>query len=239
MQSVFDYIASERERVFHNPMLVHLRDLDREMPVERRFDWAPIFTHLAFTFHDLNEHLLPFPSPSNAYEQLLNEHCEADAVHWQMLLADLDALGLDPVQPFSQTVRSIWSEASWPVRKYMYSMMERLTLCGEDVFLRAAYMESIETTSKLFFTVSARNAKHFTQHTNISLRYFGSEHVERDEQEPLELDLFAQAEVPAATLEWARDIAARHFRSFEAFMSFKHGVASDPELQRRYWPKPA
>lgn len=238
MQRLFDYIDSQKKILHDHPMLIKSRDLNRAVPVENRFDWAPAFIHLSQTFRDLNQFLLPYPNPQNEYELALTEHCKEDASHWKLFLEDLQELGFNQNDDLNETIQYIWQEQSFPVRKYIYLVISRFFKCEHNVFLRAAYMEANEATVKMFFKVSALNARFFTEKTGKILKYFGSEHIDREINEAVEQNIFLEADVPEEIIDQAIQIAEEHFNSFKEFMDFKYSVTKTFESQASRWPSP-
>lgn len=151
LRRIYTLLQEEKLRLGEHPMLVKAANLNRDMPVRNRFDWAPAFIHLAMTFRDLNTMMLPYTNPENDLEKEINRHCAEDGDHWHMFLHDLEQLGFDEKQKVSDTVRLIWGENNQPVRKYIYSVLERFNRCGACPLMRYGYMEANETTVELFF----------------------------------------------------------------------------------------
>jgi hypothetical protein len=241
MKRVFDFIEMQKAEVYDHPLirkrLAELGRPDPRVPIHRKFDWLPAFIHLSMTFRDINEMYLRYPDPKNEYERAINEHVDEDSGHYRYMLHDLEVLGFDEPQSMSESIMTIWSERSVEVRKYIYSVLHRVLLCGDDPFLRAAVMQAQESSVGIFFGLSKFQAHYFEEQTGVELHYLGSKHADGEEEHPLALDVFTRSHVSDDIVEKGIAVARAHFESFREFLDFKESVTEDPDVLLSRWPE--
>jgi len=240
LRSFFEYLSEKKRHLSQSPDLLGFRDslcperFDPSFDYGGAFDWTPMFIHISLTFRDLNTMYLPYPIPKNAFEAELNAHCEEDATHWTMLLDDLRALGIDRPILTSDVIRFIWSDLTRPSRRYMYSVCKAAWDAGDDVFLRFAFLEANEAMVGLYFDAVETAARRCAEQTGITLRYFGGEHMERENAAAVSSSLFEDAPIDELVLQAALENAQPHFQAFEEFLKYGRWMLESglPDVRR-------
>lgn len=168
MKRVFDFIEKEKEKIYNHPDLVRERAVDNgenpnffKIPVHRKFDWLPSFIHLSMTFSDINTMYLKYENPTNEYQKAINDHVDEDSEHYKLFLHDLQVLGFDESQLLSESILQIWTSKTVEVRRYIYSVLGRVIACGDNVFLKAACMQAMESSVGMFFEISQAHSEYF------------------------------------------------------------------------------
>jgi hypothetical protein len=187
--------------------------------------WAPLFVHLAMTFRDVNRMYYAYARPANALEHAINAHAQVDATHWQMLVDDLAAIGIDhEVASYGDAMKAIWSERGVPIRHYMYWVLHRAQRCARSPCLKLAAMAAGEASVGLFFATTRRVASLFEAETGRKLGYFGDSHARSEADHPLDLRAFEDIQLDEDTLREAHWIVDDHFEKFTAFLDYKRQI---------------
>ena len=181
MKTVLAAIADRASAMRHHPFLLWLRTA--ELPARDRLAaWLPTAAPFVFGFMDLNADVLRYPEVEAAGDprrQAINEHLAEDAVHWPWYLHDLQQLGLDTVQPVSQTLRELWGKRTRAQRTAMYRLCQ-LGLQAEAPVLRYALIAALEAVAHELFKTVLEVALRFEQDTGRKLLYLGPHHFERE-----------------------------------------------------------
>lgn len=222
MQRIFRQIAERKERTQGHAFFSRAHEISEDSVVEKLRIWAPLFVHLAMTFRDINRMYYVYPTPSSDFERAINAHAKVDGTHWQLLIDDLRAIGVDKdVGGYGDAVRAIWSDRGEPIRNYMYWVLHRAQRCASSPFLKIVAMESGEATVKLFFSTTSHVASAFERKTGAKLGYFGNRHVESEIDNAVDLRPFEAVVLDDETLRHARWIVEDHFEKFNAFLDYK------------------
>ncbi|SMN17421.1 hypothetical protein CRYPA_1684 [uncultured Candidatus Thioglobus sp.] len=158
-------------------------------------------------------------------QKAINAHAEVDSTHWNMLKVDLQTLGIyNNIKNYGDAMDMIWLNTGIPIRNYMYHVIARAQMCGDDACLRMAAMEAGETTVKMFFNAAKHIAKLYEKETGKQLHYFGGKHVDSEVNNAVDLSIFNQQELDQKTLEKALYTVNDHFDKFQHFLDFKYSI---------------
>jgi hypothetical protein len=192
---------------------------DSSIDPRHRLGYAPCISHFVMTFADLYAFVLREEPARDTYQELVNAHTYEDAGHYKWYLADLARLGFDERLPFSEALRLVWGEHSARLRMLSYEMC-RLGL-GASSLQKLVLVQCIEVAGKVSLTYVARSARDFTALDGRPLLYFGSHHVETEEQHTLERDdaheLISSIELDPAQFLDLGPLVTKTFQLFSGF----------------------
>lgn len=176
MQTVLDHIEERRETFRQAPFFQFLHS-PQDDPV-RTLGFVKHAAYFIMAFADLNHYALRSLGPNDRWQA---RQAVEDTHHWPWFLDDLAALGLDDIQPFSETLRFLWSEDNRAARLLPYrlwSMAERA-----DPLERVVIIEAIEAAGEVFCRAMAEIADRIPPvplgqklHYVAETRHFAVEH---------------------------------------------------------------
>lgn len=199
---------------------------DRSVDPRERLAFAPAILHFVMTFADLYTHVLRTPQgaePEDDLQALVDAHTREDDDHYRWYLADLATLGLDAPMSLSEAARQLFGDATIETRRLSYEMC-RMGL-GASSLERLVLVLCIEAAGRVSLGASAIAARDLETRTGKRLVYFGSHHVETEDNhllwtEDVERDLRSQ-ELPD---ERAAALSALVDRSFDLFARFAREI---------------
>jgi hypothetical protein len=205
----------QRTRQFAEHALYQLLR-DPAVDPQQKLAFAPALAHFVMTFADLYALVLREEPARDKYQELVNAHTYEDGGHWRWYLADLAKLGHDPRQPFSETLRFVWGDATRQTRMLSYRMC-RLGL-GADSLHKLVLVHCIEATGKVTLKHVAPVGKALAERTGKPLVYFGAHHLDTESDHTLE-ERDAQRMVEDIELgpELARELSSLVDESFALF----------------------
>lgn len=181
MQTVLTAIDTRARALRAHPFLAWLRD--PALPARHRLvAWLPSAAPFVFGFMDLNADVLRYAdaeADADPRKRAINDHLAEDAVHWPWYLHDLRQLGLDVVQPMSQTLRDLWGPSTRAQRLAMYRLCQ-LGHAAHDPALRYVLIAALEAVAHQLFAAVLEVATQFEQESGKKLLYLGPHHFERE-----------------------------------------------------------
>jgi len=103
------------------------RDQFRALIAEGKDPQLHYLAHFIMIFDDINKYVIPFNSPKDQYEKIINIHTKEDAHHWPWYIHDLKALGFDQNQRITQTLEFLLAEKLAPSRELGYKSISLLS----------------------------------------------------------------------------------------------------------------
>jgi hypothetical protein len=192
---------------------------DPAIAPRERLGYAPCISHFVMTFADLYTLVLREEPARDRYQELVNAHTYEDGGHYKWYLADLERLGYDDELPFSDALRVVWGPHNVRLRRLSYEMF-KLGL-GASSLQKLVLVQCIESAGKVSLTHVATSARDFTALEGKPLLYFGSHHVDTEEQHTLEGDeahqLLSGIELDDGALAELLPLVHRTFQLFAGF----------------------
>ena len=218
MRRVFAEINRQTESLKAHQVFLKVSHISSGEAVELLKVWGPLFVHLTMTFRDVNLMYNLYENPANDLERAINTHADVDATHWEMLVTDLESIGVnEQVSSYKEAMSIIWSPQGTPIRDYMYGVLHRAQGCGNSPALKITAMESCESTVKTFLTKTRHISALFESETGIKLHYFGESHVESEVDNAVDLSIFQDIELDQEALATALWMVNSHFEQFKVF----------------------
>jgi len=163
------------------PFILWLRD-----PKVSNYDklalWFPCCAGFAFGFKDLNSMIFRYPEEEAAtdkFKNVINQHSLEDANHWPMYLSDLESLGLDKTQKFSEFLREVWSDDTVKQRWATYRLSQ-MAIEAQNPVDRYALIETIEMFGHYLFGVLKDVSVAYAAETGVKLKYLGQQHFDKE-----------------------------------------------------------
>ena len=180
MEAVLSAIARGRAAIDAHPLYAWMAD--PEVPLGRRFVFAPLFANFILGFSDLNRWFLRYPEPRDRYEAAINAHTEEDETHSALFLEDWRELGFDAQLGWGVEDTMAWYYTAPETEVFRRYAMRLTRMCVEtpDPLVRFGLMEAIETCGHVFFGHTAPLAEELSRRTGAALRYFGPYHLARE-----------------------------------------------------------
>ncbi|HIC7817446.1 TPA: hypothetical protein ACW7NQ_001018 [Enterobacter ludwigii] len=172
MHKISDEIESRKLSFLNHDFFKYLTDAD--LPIEKRLKFLPYISHFVMSFSDINKIILPFETPKNELENVVNNHALEDAEHWPWYLKDLENLDLNPSTELTEHLRFLWSNKLIYSRKLTYQLIQ--SLHNQTAEMRLIVIEVMEATGNATFDTLAR----ITQDTDKELEYCGNLHLSHE-----------------------------------------------------------
>lgn len=219
MRRVFSEINRQNEILKSHEVFLKVRDISSVEATALLKVWGPLFVHMTMTFRDVNLMYNAYEHPQNDFERAINGHAYVDATHWEMLVTDLESMGVGhQVKNYKDAMSIIWLDQGKPIRDYIYWVMHRAQSCGSSPALKITAMESCESTVKTFLTQTRHISMLFKRETGVALNYFGEDHIESEVVNAVDLSIFHEIELDQETLTTALWIVNSHFQDFKIFV---------------------
>lgn len=143
--------------------------------------FAPVMAHFVMNFRDMNKWVIRFDKADNELKSVINGGTIEDETHSRLFLEDWRKLYIDDKLNWKASDILYWLFISHEMecfRKYGIDFMRLCVDDDEDPVLRYSHSESGETCGNIFFSKISPIADQVANHLGISLRYFGSFHLD-------------------------------------------------------------
>lgn len=153
------------------------------VPLERRFDFAPAAALFIMQFRDMNLWALSYPEIRNEYEWVINKGTLEDRRHSRMFVDDWRALELDRRLGWRASDMLWWLFVSPEQEVIRHAGMRFLQFAVSDrqnPFIRFGHSEAGEATGNVFLSAAAPVAALLSETTGHEYRYFGPYHLGRE-----------------------------------------------------------
>lgn len=176
MKRVWRELQAGRSRVAKHPFFGWLAS--DELPLERRFVFAPVMIDFIMGFADLNKWFLSYSEPQNELERAINQHTEEDRTHSRLFYDNWYTLALGEVADWPPGKMLWWlfhSSDAAIVRRFGMDLLA-LSSQNADPLVRFPMMEAIEICGDVFFGNTVAIASELTSRYEVPHLYFGKHH---------------------------------------------------------------
>ena len=217
MKRIIALIDEHAQMLERHPFFGFIADASVE-PRER-LGYAPCISHFVMTFADLYTLVFRQEPAQDSFQELVNAHTYEDGGHFKWYLADLARLGFDDRLPFSEALKLVWGEHNARLRMLSYEVC-KLALYASSL-QKLVLVQCIESAGKVSLTHVARSARDFTVRGGKPLLYFGSHHVETEDQHTLEgagaHQLLSNTELDEPAFRELAPLVGKTFELFDGF----------------------
>ncbi len=154
------------------PLFQQLRN--PSLNAEERLAFAPHAAPFIMFFGELNRDILRDEPTDDPIQDLVNRHTHEDETHWQWLLSDLQKLGQDTPQKYSDMLRFLWGDSQKNARVLSNELYRLSTEASPK--MRFVIIEAIEATSSIFINSAQAAALDLKKEKDIELQFFGHDH---------------------------------------------------------------
>lgn len=176
MKRVLALIEKKKQEFAQLPLFQFMQD--KSIDPRQRLAWAACYAPIGMGFTDLSKYVFRKEPPDSKIQEIINNHTYEDETHYVWFLEDLEKLGFNQSQKFSDFLKFIWSKETEKTRQVVF----QIGLCGfqADPFMALAVIETIEATGNVIFTNTTQVAQELQQITKQTYRYFGQHHLNRE-----------------------------------------------------------
>lgn len=208
MMQIKKLIAFERTRLDHSNLL---KTLDNpSIPLKNRLIFLPSIAYFVMSFGDLNKYILPFQSPKNSWENIVNIHTAEDAEHWIWFIQDLEKLNYALPESFIETLKQLWAKENNENQILFFKLIDLIH--NQPANIRLAIIEAIEVTGNIIFS----KLRDITHNSEYQLSYCSDIHVNKETGHTIGQDenMINQITFTEAEREIAIQSVKRVFKAF-------------------------
>lgn len=176
MQEILDLIEKRKSDFSKSPFFNFLRDSN--IPPRQRLAFAPCAAPFIMSFGDFNKHVLRVEPTDNPIQKLVNKHTYEDDNHWEWFLEDIENLGYNQTQSFSDTLRFLWSNETKIPRWISLELYKYASHTSPE--LKLVIIEAIEATGSTFLSCIHKVTDELENSTKKKYKYFGTHHFQVD-----------------------------------------------------------
>ncbi len=176
MKEILELIDTKKEKLSQLPFFRFLQE--KSIHPHQRLAWAPCYAPLAMSFTDLLKYDFRREPAIDKVQELLNNHTYDEATHYIWYLQDIEKLGFNQPQKFTDFLKFIWSEDTSKTRQ-IYREITKLTDKADSVVL-LAMMEMIEAATYVFFSNTKKVAEELQGITHEKYNFFGDHHIDAE-----------------------------------------------------------
>ncbi|CNC70559.1 hypothetical protein [Yersinia similis] len=200
--------------------------------------FMPAMVHFIMNFRDMNKWVIRFETPDTSFKSVINGGTIEDETHSRLFLEDWRKLHIDDKLKWNSSDIIYWLFISSEMecfRKYGIDFM-RLCIDDEsDPILRYAHSESGETCGNVFFSRISPIADRIAVNLNISLRYFGTFHLNLENGHVWESEgVFENIVLEQDANEKVRSLSQRMFDIFHGIHNAFYNYTSNYILTQSY-----
>lgn len=173
MEEILELIELKKQGFSKLPLFSFMRD--QRVSPEKRLIFAPCMSHFIMTFSDLNKYVLRDENTDNFVQEIVNQYTFEDDNHWPWFLADINQLGLNETNQFTNTLAFIWSEETKLTRQISYIVAGYALKADPEIKL--VIIEVLEAAADEFFSTSREIVLKLSERTNKEYLYFGDLHL--------------------------------------------------------------
>jgi hypothetical protein len=174
MKEILALIESKKREFSQLPFFEYLRD--RSIAPKQRLAFAPFVAPFVMSFGELNSSVFRNELISDPIQDIINKHTYEEDYHWLWFLEDLEKLGLNPYEPFIDTLKFLWSEKTRASRRAAYELYHHTV--NSSPTQKLIIIESIEATSNTLLEVSSKVAQELQIFPEKQeYRFFGDNHL--------------------------------------------------------------
>ncbi|MCV3215648.1 hypothetical protein OGM63_19385 [Plectonema radiosum NIES-515] len=173
MQELMAFIDEQKQEFAKLPLFDFM--LDKSIDLRQRLSFAPCMAHFIMSFGDLNKYVFRANKPDDRIQEIINGHTNEDDHHWSWFITDLEKLGFNPTENFTEALQFIWGEETKITRQIAY-IVAGYTLQAEPI-IKLAAIEALESMGNVFFSISSQVTSELQAITNKKYIYFGDTHL--------------------------------------------------------------
>jgi hypothetical protein len=143
--------------------------------------FAPVMAHFIMNFRDMNKWVIRFEKTDTVFKSVINGGTIEDETHSRLFLEDWRKLYIDDKLDWKASDILYWLFISPEMECFRKYGIDFMKLCVDDEdnpILRYSHSESGEACGNIFFSKISPLADQVASHLGISLRYFGTFHLE-------------------------------------------------------------
>ena len=171
MKTILEHIESKQQAFEKHPFFSEIL-CNTNLTGEQRLSWAPMMLPFVLGYADLNKYIFRNENAADDPIQAeLNAHTYEEESHHQWMLADLEALSLDPEMKLSDTARMLWS-TTFSESRVLTLRLAQLAATYPSPYQLFTMIESIEAVSITVF----KNCRNIKNKYGKELQFFGNKH---------------------------------------------------------------
>ncbi|MBD0388546.1 MAG: hypothetical protein ICV54_19105 [Nostoc sp. C3-bin3] len=173
MKEIFTLIEKKSVKFAQLPFFEFLKNKSID-PIQR-LSFAPCFAPFVMGYGDLNKFVWLEEPTINPIQDIVNKQIREEENHWIWFLKDLEELNFNRFFSFSDSLEFNWSNETLICRQTIYELYRR-TYQVNPIYKLVA-IESIESISNIFFSITAPVTEELKAITNREYPYFGNPHL--------------------------------------------------------------
>jgi hypothetical protein len=181
MKEVLALIEKRKQEFAQLPLFKYMQD--KSIHPLQRLSWTPCAAPLIMGFGDLNKYVFR-RQIDDEIQNLVNQHTYEDEYHWQWFLQDLETLGFNHTDKFSESLRFMWSEETQKTRQICQIIAMNVYNCEPIIMIVA--VKALEGTFHVTLPLACSITKEIQKHTNDKCYFFGEPHFEIENSHSLE-----------------------------------------------------
>ncbi|MDJ0797513.1 MAG: hypothetical protein QNJ51_11985 [Calothrix sp. MO_167.B12] len=184
MKEVLALIEKEEKEFSQLPFFAFLKD--RTIDPRQRLSWTPYAAPLIMGFADMNKYIFRKETSEDKIQKLINKHTYEDDYHWEWFLKDIDKLGFDKSQKFSDSLRFIWGEETVKTRLLWQEIA--LLIYQADPIIVLSAIKAEEATWNVVLPVTCAVTNEIQKLTKQRFDYFGKSHLDAENNHGIDTD---------------------------------------------------
>jgi hypothetical protein len=173
MEDILAFIEEKKCEFSQLPFFEYLRD--QSISPRQRLAFAPCAAPFIMSFGELNRLVFRDEPTNDPIQEIINKHTYEDDHHWLWFLEDLEKLGLNPSEPFTKTLRFLWSEEASASRRIAYELYHHTI--DATAIQKLVAIESVEATGNTFLAVSSKLIRELQSSPKQEYNFFGAGHL--------------------------------------------------------------
>lgn len=173
MKEILAHIEQKKHEFSQLPFFEYLRD--QSISPMQRLAFAPCAAPFIMSFGELNRSVFRNEPTSDPIQTIINDHTYEDEHHWLWFLEDLEKLGLNPSESFTNTLKFLWSDESSASRRAGYELY-RHTVDAVPV-QKLLVITVVEATGNIFLQASSQIIRELAPFSEKKYKYFGVNHL--------------------------------------------------------------
>lgn len=184
MKEVLEFIEQKKQEFAHLPFFQYMQD--KSISPLQRMAWVPCATPLVMGFADMNKYVFRRNNSEDKIQQLINKHTYEDDYHWEWFLQDVENLGFDKWQKFSDSLKFLWGKDTIKTRLLWQKIA--LNLYQADSIVILAAIKAEEATWDIVSSITVDITNDIEKMTNQKYYYFGKTHLEAESNHVIDTD---------------------------------------------------
>lgn len=214
----FYKFRDEQKQKLDNHVFFELISSDK-IELKNKLLFIPVMSHFVMNFRDMNKWVIRFSDSDNRFKSVINGGTIEDETHSRLFLEDWRKLHFDDYLKWDASDVIYWLFISPDIECFRKYGVEFMRLCIDDEshpILRYAHSESGETCGNVFFSRISPTADQLAHKMSVSLRYFGSFHLNLENGHVWKSEgVFEQEVLRYDTFQKVKNLSKQMFNIFE------------------------